>query len=137
MIERLELVVLDTNVIISALLFRDSIPRRALVKAFTKGKVLSSPTIRNELREVVSRPKFDRFMPRKDRLRAVEDIIGDMASVNIEEYVRICRDPKDNKFLDVALAGKADVLITGDADLLMLHPFRSTAILTAASYLAR
>ena len=55
--------------------------------------------------------------------------------VPIIQVVHDCRDPKDDKFLEVALNGRADVIITGDADLLALHPWREIAILTPAEYL--
>jgi uncharacterized protein len=55
--------------------------------------------------------------------------------VPIGERVELCRDPRDDKFLELALAGRADLLLTGDADLLALHPFRGTAIVTPAAYL--
>jgi uncharacterized protein len=48
-----------------------------------------------------------------------------------------CRDPKDDKFLELALDGKAEVLVTGDSDLLCMHPWRGIAILSPADYLAR
>ena len=50
----------------------------------------------------------------------------------IGETVELCRDKKDNPFLDVALVGKADYLITGDADLLVLKQISDTQIMTAA-----
>ena len=51
--------------------------------------------------------------------------------------VRQCRDPNDDKFLEVALNGKADLILTGDADLLGLHPWRDIIILSPADYLSR
>lgn len=60
-----------------------------------------------------------------------------MEIVAVEQPVRACRDPKDDKFLEAAVNGRADVLVTGDRDLLDLHPFRGIAILTPADYLAR
>jgi len=56
--------------------------------------------------------------------------------VVVLESVTDCRDPDDNKFLELALSGKADLIITGDADLLSLHPWRGIAILSPADYLA-
>jgi predicted nucleic acid-binding protein len=57
--------------------------------------------------------------------------------VEVEQPVRASRDPKDDKFLEAAVNGRADVLVTGDRDLQDLHPFRGIAILTPADYLAR
>ena len=56
--------------------------------------------------------------------------------IEVNSVIRLCRHPKDDKFLELANDGAADFLITGDADLLALHPFRTTAILTPAAYLA-
>jgi predicted nucleic acid-binding protein len=49
--------------------------------------------------------------------------------------VRACRDPKDDKFLELAVSGAACCVVTGDQDLLALHPFRSVSILTPAQFL--
>lgn len=51
--------------------------------------------------------------------------------------IRACRDPKDDKFLELAIDGRADAIVTGDQDLLVLHPFRGIAVLTPAEYLER
>jgi putative PIN family toxin of toxin-antitoxin system len=51
--------------------------------------------------------------------------------------VRQCRDPKDDKFLETALNGKADLILTGDSDLLTLHPWQGIAILSSTRYLKR
>ena len=136
MIGRPETVVIDTNVIISAILFRHSTPWRALVLALTEGLVLSSSATRNELREVLSRPKFDRIAPRLLRLQEAEIVLEATYLVQIIEPVRACRDPRDDKFLELALDGRADAVITGDADLLALHPFRNTQILTPAAFVS-
>ena len=55
--------------------------------------------------------------------------------VPVIQLVRECRDPKDDKFLEVALNGRADVIITGDADLLAMSPWRDVAILSPSKYL--
>jgi predicted nucleic acid-binding protein len=57
--------------------------------------------------------------------------------VTILSPVRACRDPRDDKFLEVAVHGRADAIVTGDRDLLDLNPFRGIAILTPAEYLER
>jgi len=51
--------------------------------------------------------------------------------------VQDCQDPSDNKFLEVALNGRADLILTGDAELLALDPWREIAILTPSEYLKR
>ncbi len=57
--------------------------------------------------------------------------------VEIKELITICRDPKDDKFLELAISGKADFIITGDQDLLILNPFRDIEIITANEFLTR
>jgi putative PIN family toxin of toxin-antitoxin system len=131
-----EIAVIDTNTLISAAIFRHSAPARAVIFAFAWGDVLSSPATRNELREVIRRPKFDRYVPLQTRCDDIEEIIADMLPIVIEERIGICRDPKDNMFLELAVNGHADVIITGDADLISLHPFRGIAILNSTAYLS-
>ena len=57
--------------------------------------------------------------------------------VAITQRITLCRDPRDDKFLELALAGRADFLVTGDVDLLTLDPFHGTAIMDPATYLGR
>jgi predicted nucleic acid-binding protein len=49
--------------------------------------------------------------------------------------IRACRDPRDDKFLEVAVNGRADAIVTGDQDLLVLNPFQGIPILSPAGYL--
>jgi putative PIN family toxin of toxin-antitoxin system len=57
--------------------------------------------------------------------------------IPITRVIQVCRDPKDDKFLELGVNGTAQLIITGDADLLALHPFRGIDILTRAAYLTR
>lgn len=57
--------------------------------------------------------------------------------VEIDRSIRVCRDPADDKFLDVAVNGGAELIVTGNADLLVLHPFEDIEIITPAAYLTR
>jgi putative PIN family toxin of toxin-antitoxin system len=126
--------VVDTNVVVSAMLFPNSVPGQALNRA--KGSVvLASEATRRELVEVMSRSRFDRYVEQKLRRRLVSEYFKATVTVDIPFSIRACRDPKDDKFLEVAVHGHADILLTGDADLLELHPFRGIAILTPGAYL--
>jgi putative PIN family toxin of toxin-antitoxin system len=87
-----------------------------------------------ELTEVVMRSKFDPYITRQIRLKIVRGIASDAEWFTPTETIRDCRDPKDNKFLELAVAAKADFLVTGDDDLLVLDPFRKTRILTIADF---
>ena len=55
--------------------------------------------------------------------------------IEISETINACRDPKDNKFLELAIAANAACIITGDDDLLILNPFRTIPILNASDFL--
>jgi putative PIN family toxin of toxin-antitoxin system len=123
--------VVDTNVLVSRLLLPTSTPARALDLMLQQGGVLlfSNATL-VELTEVLSRPKFDRFVTLEDRRTFVRLLGGISRIVPIVRSVEACRDPDDNKFLDVALAGPSKAIVTGDLDLLALNPFHGIEIMT-------
>lgn len=129
--------VFDTNVIVSALMFPRSLPRQVFNFAYATGKILvSSATIR-ELEEILSRQKFEKYFSAEDRIQFIFKFFADAEIIEIRETISACRDPKDDKFLEVAVNGRADYLITGDRDLLVLHPFRNIQILTPADFLTK
>jgi putative PIN family toxin of toxin-antitoxin system len=129
--------VLDTSALVSRLLLPDSLPGRAVRKAVDEADVLVSATTLAELADVLSRPKFDRYVTLPERQGFLHRLRGIVEMIEIVTPVRACRDLRDDKFLEVAVNGAADTIVTGDADLLALHPFRGIAILTPAGYLAR
>jgi uncharacterized protein len=132
-----ERVVVDTNALISRLLLPGSIPGRAVRKAVDEAQLLASEDTMNELAEVLARAKFDPYITLGERQEFLR-LYGRIAEcVPIVHIVRACRDPKDDKFLELAVNGGAQLIITGDADLLALHPFRGIDILAPATYLAR
>jgi uncharacterized protein len=132
----IERLVLDTNVILSGVLFPGSTPSRALLKA-QAGEVLASDATLLELVEVMSRARFDRYVERSVRQRLVAEFANACETVPIISPIRACRDPRDDKFLEVAVHGRADMIVTGDRDLLDLNPFRGIEILTPSEYLKR
>src|SRR3984957_1947037 len=118
-----ERVVADTNCLVRRLL-PSSVPGDAVRKAAGSGLLLVSEATMNELADVLARPKFDRYISLSDRQQFLR-LLGRIAEfVSIEYPVRVCRDPKDDKFLEVALSGRADLILTGDADLLALDPWK-------------
>jgi putative PIN family toxin of toxin-antitoxin system len=129
--------VFDTNVLVSAALQATSIPSRAVRHAARADTLLASAATLSELARTLERPKFDRYVS----LAARREFIGfvHMASrlVEIDRSIRACRDPADDKFLDVAVNGGAELIVTGDADLLVLHPFEDIEIITPTAYLTR
>ncbi len=128
-------VVIDTGVLVSAVLLPRSIPRQVFDHVLTRGSLLISAATIVELEEVLRRPKFDKYLQREER----EDFLASLAQqaqrVSTAEVVRECRDPKDDKFLELAWSAQASCLVTGDQDLLVLHPFRGIPVLTPAAYL--
>jgi putative PIN family toxin of toxin-antitoxin system len=130
-------IVVDTNVLVSRLILPDSVPAQALRRAELEARLLVSEATMYELADILSRPKLDRYVSLEDRKSFVQRL-GQIAEfVAIIQLVRECRDPRDDKFLEVALNGRADVIITGDADLLGMHPWREIAILSPALYLQK
>ena len=79
--------------------------------------------------------KFDAYAPREKRLRLLVALLFAAERVTVHTVVTECRDPKDNKFLELAVDGKAKYIITGDTDLLILNPFRGIKILTPRDFL--
>src|SRR5450432_4006074 len=127
--------VVDTNVFVSAIILPLSVPRRAVDQALGRGVVLFSEAAMNELADVLLRKKLDHYVSREGRQRFLRELASAAEFVSIVRIVRQCRDPKDDKFLEAALNGRADVIITGDADLLRMHPWRGVAILSPGNYL--
>lgn len=129
-------VVLDTNVIVSAALFAGSVPRRAFDKALDEGKILISVPALLELSEVLSRRKLDRYLLEEERMRFLVALLKEVELVEVAERITACRDAKDDKFLELAVGGKADFIVSGDDDLLALNPFRGTPILTPREFMS-
>ncbi len=122
--------VFDTNVLVSALLFEDSKPAQTLFFALEHGEILLSTDLVNEIHEVIYRRKFDRYISNEQRDEFLTALVQSGNLVEITESINECRDPKDNMVLELAVSGQADVIVSGDEDLLVLHPFRGISILT-------
>jgi putative PIN family toxin of toxin-antitoxin system len=90
----------------------------------------------NELREVLWRDKFLHLRSNAEALQYVTAMFDRCEPISINHAISECRDPKDDKFLELALNGDADVIISGDIHLLEMHPWRGIAILKPAHYLA-
>ena len=97
--------------------------------------MLASDATLLELVEVMSRARFDRYIDPGIRQRLVAEFAYACETIEIVAPIRACRDPKDDKFLEVAVHGRAELIVTGDEDLVALNPFRGIAILTPAQYL--
>lgn len=136
MTARLPRIVVDTNTLVSAAIKLRSTPAESVRKALREGVVLNSEATWQELHEVLLRPKFERYRPHHVRQEFLRRLYQALKQVDTVTELHACRDPRDDKFLELAVSGHADIIITGDADLLTLHPFRGIAILTPVAYLA-
>ena len=129
-------VVVDTNVLVSALLQPRSSSARAVSMVLDGLKVFYSEATLDELRLVLGRKKFDRYLTQEERRSFLSDyLLAAIPVINVHT-VSECRDPNDDKFLELALSGEADLILSGDGDLPSLHPWRSVSILSPAQYLA-
>lgn len=127
-------VILDTNIWISFL----------ITKTFSKldhfiqqGKIqlLFSNESLSEFIEVTARPKFKKYFTIEDIIEAIDYMDQYGTIIKVKSQVDLCRDKKDNFWLELAKDGKADYLVTGDDDLLTLKSFGQTRILKFKDYL--
>jgi len=128
-------VVLDTNILVSALLFTGELYK--MVDLWRQGKVvpLISRETFEELRAVLEYPKFS-LAP--DEIQAIieNEILPFFEVVEIRRNVRgVCRDPGDDRFLACALSGSAHFLLSGDKDLIELKKYKSIRIIKASEFL--
>jgi putative PIN family toxin of toxin-antitoxin system len=126
--------VIDTNVLVSALLMK-SAARDCLEKAGEAGEILLSLEVIEELYDVLGRPAFDRYVDEEDRIRFLNLLVKESTLVGITKKIKECRDPKDDKFLEPAVNGKADFIISGDGNLQVLHPFRRIPVVSPREFL--
>jgi putative PIN family toxin of toxin-antitoxin system len=128
--------VFDNNVLVSAALLA-GIPRKALDKLLDNGSVLVPVPMLLELAEVLNREKFDKYVTHDERMRFMVSFLKVAEMVETGETIVVCRNPKDDKLLELATSGNADFLVTGDKDLLVLNPFRGVEIITPREFLDR
>lgn len=131
-----ERIVIDTNVLISASLLDNSIPARARDHAVRYGQLIATEQAFGELVGRLLAPKFDGYVPRATRELLLQRLQPIIEIVPVIQAVRVGRAPRNDMFLEAAVNGRADVVVTGDKDLLALHPFAGIAILTPADYLS-
>ena len=134
---RTEFWVFDTNTLISALFNENSIPGIALKKARETGTLLISAEIASEYFTVFTRDKFEKYVTLETRIAFIENIIANALIIEPVLKINVCRDSKDNKFLEVAFTAGATCIISGDQDLLILNPFNDIPIITPAAFLTR
>lgn len=106
-----------------------------MVRARISGQIALSHEVHQEIVQVLGRPKFAAVLS-KSRVSDILELLT-AAAVWVEPVRQVadCRDAKDNKYLDLAAAVGAQVIVSGDNDLLVLHPWRGIQIQTPAAFL--
>ena len=132
------MVVFDTNVLVSAVLIQGSRADRC-VRAVLEHQhpLIFSKATFEELSDVLLRSKLDRYVSkaaRRSLLETWESAAVFFPDTALHEVVRDCRDPDDDKFLELALACRATAIVTGDPDLLVLDPWRGIRIVKPADF---
>ena len=131
--------IIDTGVLISALIRKHSTPGSILLALRNrKFTAVYSTEMLVELIDVLGRPKFrDKYQIQPSDISVVVNLIRLTGELVVPtQNISACRDPKDDKFLEAALAGNASCIVSGDKDLLVLHPFEGVSILKPAEFLA-
>ena len=136
MANRPERIVIDTNIFISFLI-SDTFSKLDKHLRNNDVRFLFSIELLNEFLEVVNRPKLKKYFSDKDLATLLDSINNHSDFIEVTAQVDVCRDKKDNFLLALCEDGKADYLITGDEDLLILKKFKRTAILKITDYLRK
>ena len=126
-------IVVDTNIFVSAALKQSSLPAIALHQAAQHDTLLKSAATEAQLLEVIARPYLASLIKPETR-DWVTQLMASAELVTITEHIAVCRDPTDDKFLDLAINGRADLILTGDKDPLVLNPFRGIPIVAPATF---
>jgi putative PIN family toxin of toxin-antitoxin system len=127
--------VLDTNVLISSAILKESVSRKAYEKARLVGSIVRSDETLEELATQLVKSKFDKYLLAQEKVLVISHFKRD--SILVEPKIKIiaCRDADDDKFLSLGVATGASCIVTGDGALQELHPFRSIPIVSPADFL--
>jgi putative PIN family toxin of toxin-antitoxin system len=132
--------VLDTNVLVSYLLTHRP-PIATLIDVYVAREevvLVTAPELLQELDRVLRYPRLQRYYKQEERTRFVALLLAVSELVELpEEIPRICRDPDDDRVIACAVAGEADVIVSGDDDLLALARVRDIPIQSPAELLMR
>ena len=128
-------VVLDTNIFISSFFWGGN-PRKIIERIINgEDTLFICNEILSEINSVISRPKFNvenRYITRF--IKSIEDIANHVTLKGMSQ--QICRDKEDDKIIECALLSKAQYIITGDTDLLVLDEYQGIKIITSNEYIS-
>lgn len=133
--KRTDRIIFDTNSLVSAILIPRSVSQKALSKAEDNVTIIFSDETFEELSRVLIRSKFDKYITFGERMEFLERLREAGKILPTESDFNTCRDQKDNKFLNLAYDCDAFCIVSGDNDLLVLHPFENIPIISPAYFL--
>ncbi|NBC48801.1 MAG: putative toxin-antitoxin system toxin component, PIN family [Gammaproteobacteria bacterium] len=128
-------IVIDTGILVSAAIRPESVPALALEKALLRFELCISDETFNELEAVLMRPKFDGYAATAQRTEFLTGLRQHATCIQVAEHVTDCSDPKDNKFLALAEAAGAELIIASDPHLTDMHPWRGIPIMPPRAFL--
>ena len=126
--------VIDTNVFVSAILKINLLPFLAVRWADQHGGLLKSLETERQLLDVLARLHIAAVTIPSFRSE-LAGLLARAELIEINERIAACRDPTDDKFLELAVNGRADLIVSGDRDLLALNPFRNIPIIAPAAFM--
>jgi putative PIN family toxin of toxin-antitoxin system len=129
-------VFIDTDVYVSFFLLPSSVAGKAVAKAWAQATTLASSLTALELRAVLGRASFAPYLRSETIGPFIERVQSVATRIQVRSTVSAWRDPRDDKFIEVAVHGQADAIVTSDPALLAMKQFSGIAILTPAEYLA-
>lgn len=127
-------IVLDSNVLISAALSPSGMAANVVNYVIKHHTIVFSGETFDELQTRLWRPKFDRYITLEQRKLILHDLGAIAVWVEIQDSTRYSRDIDDDKFIATALAGNAEIIVSGDADLLVLETINNVRILQPADF---
>ena len=132
------ILIIDANVLISAAIAKHSIPDQVVRRALLEDVVIRSISTTQELSNSLKKKKLDRYFRNEyERDLFIHLFLRQSKLIEVTDQVRICRDPKDNQYLELALSGKADCIVSGDPDLQVLNPYENIPIISPREFLDR
>jgi putative PIN family toxin of toxin-antitoxin system len=128
-------IVLDTNILVSALLFKRELSK--IVDLWKEGKIIPvvSKETFEEFRRVLEYPRFS-LTDTEITTIIEEEVLPFFKVTEITDQVRdVCRDPDDDKFISCAISASADFIVSGDKDLCSLSKYKSIRIINVKDFL--
>ncbi len=129
-------IVLDSNLLVSAIINPEGVCTLAIDIAESNFDIIRSKETTLELVDVLRREKFDQFATPEDRALRIKEYIEATRLIDVNVSIDECLDPKDNKFLELAVAGNAVIIVSGDKKhLVSMNPFREIQIIRVRDFI--